>query len=355
MKCSIIQRLHYIQSSSFHSPILSACMEASLQEELQYVERQLLKVDHDLHSLLQLQEHLQERKQVLQAQLKSLDFTHKEGEHGHQHHETDWETGQFSWSSKVMSVLKTHFKVDSLRPLQASAINATLSGRDLVLIMPTGGGKSLCYQLPALVGEGITLVISPLVSLMEDQMIAVTSMGIESAMLNASSSKAEVKRVHGAMTEAKSSLLLLYVTPEKLAKSKRFMSKLEKMYEMGRLVRIVIDEVHCASQWGHDFRPDYKILGILKRQFPTAPILGLTATASAKVLSECQNLLCLKMCLVFRASYNRPNLFYELRSKPSSTKAQLKEITDLIKSQFSKQSGKNNFHRVIYIYKYKIM
>ena len=319
-------------------------MEASLQEELQDVERQLVKVDHDLHSLLQLQQHLEERKQVLQAQLKSLEFENEKGEQSSQHHETDWENGHFSWSSKVISVLKTHFRVDSLRPLQASAINATLSGRDLVLIMPTGGGKSLCYQLPALIGEGITLIISPLVSLMEDQMIAVTSMGIESAMLNASSSKEEVKRVHSAMTEAKSSLRFLYVTPEKLAKSKRFMSKLEKMYEIGSLARIVIDEVHCASQWGHDFRPDYKILGILKRQFPTAPILGLTATASTKVLSECQNLLCIKKWLVFRASYNRPNLFYEIRPKPSSSRAQLNEITELIKSRFSKQSGKNNFH-----------
>ena len=176
---------------------------------------------------------------------------------------------------------------------------------------------------------------------MEDQLLAVKCVGIEAAMLNASSSREEVSRVHSAMTDAKkgASLRLLYVTPEKLSKSKRFMSKLEKMYEMGRLSRIVIDEVHCASQWGHDFRPDYKILGVLKRQFPKTPILGLTATATSKVLADCQDILSLKSCLTFRASYNRPNLFYEVRYKPSSLKAQVEEIAGLIKTKFTKQSG----------------
>ena len=118
------------------------------------------------------------------------------------------------------------------------------------------------------------------------------------------------------------------------------MSKLEKTYEIGRLSRIVIDEVHCASQWGHDFRPDYKVLGILKRQFPTAPILGLTATATAKVLSDCQEILSLKQCLIFRASYNRSNLYYEVRPKLSSHKSQIEELVQLINTKFSKQSGK---------------
>ena len=205
--------------------------------------------------------------------------------------------------------------------------------------MPTGAGKSLCYQLPALVRPGVSLVISPLVSLMEDQVLAVKNLGIESAMLNASASREEVNRVHGLMTGVKTSLKLLYVTPEKLSKSKRFMSKLEKMYEMGRLSRIVIDEIHCASQWGHDFRPDYKILGILKRQFPNAPILGLTATATAKVLTDCKEILSITSCLTFKASYNRLNLFYEVRHKPSSQKAQIEEIVNTIKTKFPKRSG----------------
>ena len=145
-----------------------------------------------------------------------------------------------------------------------------------------------------------------------------------------------------------SDLRLLYVTPEKLSKSKRFMSKLEKMYELGRLARIVIDEVHCVSQWGHDFRPDYKILGILKRQFPGVPILGLTATATARVLVDCQKILSLKSCLTFRASYNRPNLFYEVRQKAISQKAQIEEMAGLIKTKFPKQSGLfSNFYTIV--------
>ena len=271
---------------------------------------------------------------MLQAQLDSLDQKHSA------HLQTiDWENGHFEWSDRVSSLLKSRFKLDSFRSLQSSTINATISKEDVILIMPTGGGKSLCYQLPALLEPGVSLVISPLVSLMEDQLLAVKSLGIESAMLNASCGREEVNRVHSSMTDGKSGLKLLYVTPEKLAKSKRFMSKLEKMYEVGRLSRIVIDEVHCASQWGHDFRPDYKILGILKRQFPDAPILGLTATATAKVLADCQKILSLKSCLTFKSSYNRPNLFYEVRPKPSSQKGQVEEISKLIKTRFPKQSG----------------
>ena len=319
-------------------------MEESLQKELEEVESQLICIEQELETILQRQQELQDRRQLLKAQIDSIENARLQEERTLLQ-ATDWESGEFPWSLEVKSTLRSYFKLDSFRPLQLSCINATLSKKDTLLIMPTGGGKSLCYQLPAVMDcRGITLVISPLVSLMEDQLIAVKSLGIEAFMLNASSSREEVNRVHAAMTgtdkQGSLDLKLLYVTPEKIAKSKRFMSKLEKTYEMGRLSRIVIDEVHCASQWGHDFRPDYKILGILKRQFPNAPILGLTATATAKVLADCQEILSLKHCLIFRASYNRSNLFYEVQAKPSSHKAHVDEMVQRIKTEFKNQSGK---------------
>ena len=310
-------------------------MEEKLSSQLDEVEAELTCVEQQLEEILQRQQLLLERKQMLRAQLES-----------HQNSvdllvpANDWETGEFPWSEKVQETLSSVFKISSFRPLQASCVNATLSLRDVILIMPTGGGKSLCYQLPALLNPGITLVVSPLVSLMEDQLMSVKSLEINASLLNASSSRTEATQVQNAMTDKQSGLKLLYVTPEKIAKSKRFMSKLEKTYELGLLSRIVIDEIHCASQWGHDFRPDYKILGILKNQFPKTPILGLTATATSKILTDVKEMLSLNQCLIFRASYNRSNLFYEVRVKPAAHKAQIDEMASLIKSRFSKQSGK---------------
>lgn len=145
--------------------------------------------------------------------------------------------------------------------------------------------------------------------------MALKELNIDSTFLNATCSKEEVNAVHHAMVDKKSGLKLLYVTPEKIAKSKRFMAKLEKTHEGSRLSRIVIDEVHCTSQWGHDFRPDYKILGILKRQFPGVPILGLTATATSRVVDDVKKILGLQHnCVFFKASFNRPNLFYKVKS-----------------------------------------
>ena len=314
-------------------------MEA--EKELKDVEEELQIIQAEINSLLERQEELLEKKKYIKSQLESQGpgIMQQQGRPSLQ--ARDWENEEFSWDSDVQSALKTTFKIEHFRPLQASCVNATLSGKDVILIMPTGGGKSLCYQLPAILSSGLTLVISPLVSLMEDQLLAVKKVGIESYSLNASSSREDVNTVHSQLTQQNSSLKLLYVTPEKIAKSKRFMSKLEKAHSNGKLSRIVIDEVHCTSQWGHDFRPDYKILGILKRQFPSVPIIGLTATATFKVLEDVKEMLSLKDCLVFRASYNRSNLFYELRAKNSVHKVQMDAIATLIKKKFSSDSGKS--------------
>lgn len=316
---------------------------SQLEQDLREVENELSGVQAQLDALLQRQEELVGRKNFLKLQLEPLQAQGQaSSSEGAEATSTtcDWECGEFPWNSEIVSTLKATFKMDGFRPLQMSCINATLSQKDVILIMPTGGGKSLCYQLPAVMGKGVTLVISPLVSLMEDQLLAVKKAGIKSCTLNASSSREDVKCTHADMLQANPTLKLIYVTPEKIAKSKWFMSKLEKTYENNRLTRIVIDEVHCASQWGHDFRPDYKILGILKRQFPTVPILGLTATATSKVLEEVKGMLSLKECLVFRASYNRSNLFYEVQVKSSAHKAQMDAMAALIKRKFPSESGK---------------
>ena len=119
------------------------------------------------------------------------------------------------------------------------------------------------------------------------------------------------------LVDPNSTLKLLYVTPERLAKSKRFLTKLQNSYKQGLFSNLAIDEVHCCSQWGHDFRPDYKFLGVMKNLFPKVPILGLTATSTSRVTQDCQKILNLKNCLVFRAEFNRPNLFYEVRQGKS--------------------------------------
>ena len=141
------------------------------------------------------------------------------------------------------------------------------------------------------------------------------------------------------MVTVGSGLRLLYVTPEKLAKSKRFMSKLQACHKAGNFSHLAIDEVHCCSQWGHDFRPDYKFLGVMKNLFPDVAIIGLTATSSVRITADCQKILNLKNCLVFRAHFNRPNLYYEVRPKSDSHEAIVEDIAQILTEEFPKQSG----------------
>lgn len=312
----------------------------TLQKELEDVTARLNSIQEEIDHLLGQQEVLQQRKTLLVSKLDELARGQTRHYNELQQDSGKFETETFVWSSRVQDVLQNSFKLKKFRSMQLSCVNATLAKYDVILVMPTGGGKSLCYQLPALIDEGFSLVISPLVSLMQDQMMSLDQLGIISRTLNAHSSKEDVKTVHSMMLAKPSTLKLLFVTPEKLAKSKQFMSKLQKANDMKLVSRIVIDEIHCTSQWGHDFRPDYKFLGILKRQFPTVPLLGLTATATDKVLEDVKKILGLKNCLVFKTSYNRPNLFYEVVSKPTAHKAQLEEIVSIIKGRFKDQSGK---------------
>lgn len=203
--------------------------------------------------------------------------------------------------------------------------------------MPTGGGKSLTFQLPAMINKGLTMVVSPLISLMQDQLMGLEQLGISTRIFSSQTTAEETKLLYQEMIDPTASLRILYVTPEKLAKSKRLMSQLEKAYEKRLLVRIVIDEVHAASQWGHDFRKDYKFLSIMKTQFPDTPILGLTATATSKVITDIQKILNLEGCLVLKDSFFRANLVYEVHD--SSKKDNVEEIVSILNTRFLNQSG----------------
>ncbi|XP_062990866.1 ATP-dependent DNA helicase Q1 [Elgaria multicarinata webbii] len=310
-----------------------------LQEELTSVDSELQALEIQVQELLEHQQELLQKKAVLKKKIKQFSDTESGSSKDAELAAEDWNKEDFSWSTKVRDVLQTNFKLAKFRPLQLETINVTMAGRDVFLVMPTGGGKSLCYQLPAVCSDGFTLVICPLISLMEDQLMMLDQLGVSATLLNASSSKEHVKWVHAEMLSRSSQLKLIYVTPEKIAKSKMFMSKLEKAYQAGRLTRVAVDEVHCCSQWGHDFRPDYKLLGILKRQFPNAPLIGLTATATSHVLQDAQKILCVQKCVTFTASFNRPNLYYEVRQKPSTAQNFIEDIVKLINGRYKGLSG----------------
>lgn len=311
-----------------------------LEEELLSIENELQAVEMQIQELLDKQQELIQKKTTLKKLIKQSSGESAAG--GSKETETSveaWNRTDFPWYEKIKTALQNKFKLQKFRSLQLETVNATMAGKDIFLVMPTGGGKSLCYQLPAVCSDGFTLVICPLISLMEDQLMVLDQLGISATLLNASSSKEHVKWVHAQMLDRNSQLKLLYVTPEKIAKSKMFMSKLEKAYQAGCLARIAVDEVHCCSQWGHDFRPDYKSLGILKRQFPCAPLIGLTATATNHVLKDAQNILHIQKCITFTASFNRPNLYYEVRHKPSNNEDFIEDIVKLINGRYKGLSG----------------
>uniref|UniRef100_A0A8C9W4N5 ATP-dependent DNA helicase n=1 Tax=Scleropages formosus TaxID=113540 RepID=A0A8C9W4N5_SCLFO len=317
------------------------CTSAEVQRELESVEAELEVVELQISELLEQQSNLNSRKSEL---LKKLE---RECDSAQPSATTKLQFLDFPWSTEVQLQLSEVFHLSKFRPLQLKAINLTMSGKDVFLVMPTGGGKSLCYQLPSVCSKGFTLVIAPLVSLMEDQLMYLKSINVYAVTLNASSKKEHAKWVLASMTEKATPFRLLYVTPEKIAKSKLLMSKLEKAYKAGKLERIAVDEVHCCSQWGHDFRPDYKLLGILKRQFPSVPLIGLTATATSGVLKDCQKILSIPDPVTLTASFNRPNLYYEVRIKEASHEDSTTDIVALINGRYKGQSG------IIYVFSQK--
>jgi ATP-dependent DNA helicase RecQ len=208
----------------------------------------------------------------------------------------------------MLDHLKTHFGFDAFRPLQEEIITAVLALQDTLVLMPTGGGKSLCYQLPALVFEGITLVVSPLIALMKDQVDALNGNGIAAEFFNSSQNTKDQQSVEEAVLAGK--VKILYVAPERLALPgfRQFLSRLN-------VSLVAIDEAHCISEWGHDFRPEYRNLRDVRALFPQVPIIALTATATPQVREDIVTALALRHPRVFVSSFNRPNLHYRVRPK----------------------------------------
>ncbi len=223
--------------------------------------------------------------------------------------------------SELLPLLKRFFGFDGFRPLQQDIIEDTLAGRDVFAVLPTGGGKSLCYQLPALARPGLTVVVSPLIALMKDQVDALHASGIAATFLNSSLCPAESQERLRGLREDR--FRLLYLAPERLMVP-------GVLADLGRrpVARIAVDEAHCISEWGHDFRPEYRALTALRDHFPGVPVMALTATATARVREDIVMLLKLCEPRRFVASFNRPNLLYRVVPKARAyrqTRAYLNE------------------------------
>jgi ATP-dependent DNA helicase RecQ len=226
-----------------------------------------------------------------------------------------------------LGLLKRYFGFSSFRPLQEEIIRATLEGRDVFALLPTGGGKSLCFQLPALIRPGLTVVVSPLIALMKDQVDSLQAGGIAATFLNSSLGPGESRRRLRGLHQ--NQYHLLYVAPERL-----LLSGVLEDLQKWKLNLIAVDEAHCISEWGHDFRPEYRQLAQLREAFPDTPVMALTATATTRVREDIVKLLKLREPQCFVASFNRPNLTYRViaKAKPSA------QVLDFLR-QRKRESG----------------
>ncbi len=221
----------------------------------------------------------------------------------------------------MRELLKKHFGYETFRPLQEEIIAHCIAGNDALVLMPTGGGKSLCFQLPALKLDGLTLVISPLIALMKDQVDALCANGIMAAYINSSLAPSEITRIEGEASKGK--LKLLYIAPERLAAH-----SVQQFLQTLKISLVAIDEAHCISEWGHDFRHDYRNLRMLRHLFPGTPIMALTATANARVRDDIVAQLGLQNGRIFQSSFNRPNLTYRVLPKKKAFDGLLREIRE---------------------------
>ncbi len=227
-----------------------------------------------------------------------------------------------------LEILQRVFGYGGFRGQQARIVDHVIQGGDALVLMPTGGGKSLCFQVPALVREGVAVVISPLIALMRDQVLSLRQLGVRAAYLNSSLDWSEAADIESQM--ARGELDLVYVAPERLS-SPGFLNLLEH----AQISLFAIDEAHCVSQWGHDFRPEYLKLSILHERFPQVPRLALTATADMQTRADIQARLNLAEAEVFLDSFDRPNIQYRVRPKQEARR----QLLDFIKSRHPEDAG----------------
>lgn len=246
-----------------------------------------------------------------------------------------WTSDDFEWSKQVFMLNSVLFGNESFKPCQKEVINALMSGRNVFACMPTGAGKSLLYQLPAIASRGLTLVIMPLISLIKDQLDFLCSKQLRAKAL-ISTMPVPAQREVLAQLHASDEVQILLTTPERLVGGQGLQAVLKGKYEKGEIARLVVDEAHCISKWGTDFRADYLKLAEVRREWPDLPVLCLTSTAPERVREDILDRLELKEPLCFLTSLNRPNLSYEVKAKTDHI---VKDIAALIAQRFPGQSG----------------
>ncbi len=231
-------------------------------------------------------------------------------------------------TDEALRILRRVFGYDTFRESQREIIDHVIDGGDALVLMPTGGGKSLCYQIPALVRNGVAVVISPLIALMQDQVDALTTLGVRAGFLNSTQDFDARRRVESAFLGGE--LDLLYLAPEALGSAATL-----RLLDRGTIALFAIDEAHCVAQWGHDFRPDYLALSMLHERWPAVPRIALTATATTATHAEIASRLNLEGARHFVASFDRPNIQYRIVAKREPRK----QLLDLLRTEHAGDAG----------------